>query len=155
MGTANSSGTTRRKVRPSPGPEVEIIDSSENGPPAQYANSNATNGARPIRRRFFVGAYSDVGTGGREPDGRDSEPIAPQLRQRGRLETSKTMRAALTSQHVSAGDASRTYINTGCPLYVVLVSSRYPHFSATRIDATFSGAIMHAVRGESKCASPQ
>src|ERR1700692_2718517 len=61
MGTANSNGTSKRNVRPSPGPEVEIIDSNENGPPAQYANSNATKDASPMRRRFFVGAYSPVG----------------------------------------------------------------------------------------------
>src|SRR5258706_9674204 len=99
MGTENSNGTTKRNVSPSPGPDVEIIDSSENGPPAQYANSNATNGANAIRRKFCVGAYNFVGTNSREPDGGISEAIAPQLRHDRRPETSKTMRAARSSQH--------------------------------------------------------
>jgi hypothetical protein len=47
-----------RNVSPKPGPEPETMDSSENGPPVQYANSKATKGANPMRLRLLVGTLS-------------------------------------------------------------------------------------------------
>src|SRR5271163_4315808 len=99
MGTANSQGTTRRNVNPSPGPEEEIIDSIAKGPPAQYANSKATNGAKPIRRRFLVGAYCDVATDWNEPDVRGSEGIAPHCARKSRSERLNTMRTGLATEY--------------------------------------------------------
>lgn len=50
---------------------------------------------------------------------------------------------------------SRTNMIVGWDLYVARWNSRYAHFSATRMEARFSGWMMQAVRGEGKCASPQ
>src|ERR1700726_4042419 len=57
------------------------------------------------------------------------------------------------SYHYAPG--SRANINVGFPLYVACANSRYPHFTATRMEARFSGAMMQAVRGDWKFASPQ
>ena len=50
---------------------------------------------------------------------------------------------------------SRTNTMIGCPLYELNCRSRYPHFSATRIDGRLSGLTMQVVRRGEKCSSPQ
>src|SRR4029077_2484546 len=132
--------------------------------PAKKARPRSKRTARQqmAQARFAADSgWEHTALSGPRGGNQTSATLNPLLLSSARIEKAgglETMRAGLASQQCRVPEptghsdalGSRTNSRVGCPLYVARPNSRYPHFTATRIDIRFSGAMMQAVRADWK-----